>query len=97
MVRMASWRLLGRSRHLTGADLDGVDGVAGVVGGTSSRSMKDVRWAMLEGRGSIEGLWGFSLPCCWWEWVASSSFRKPSEEASSLEDSMAKSCDATVS
>ena len=97
MVRMANWRLLGRSRHLTGAGFDGVDGVAGVVGGASSRSMKEVRRLMLEGRGSIDGLSGLSLPCCWWDWVASSSFRKPSEEASSLESSMAKSCEATHS
>ena len=97
MVRMASWRLLGRSRHLTGPGFDGVDGVAGVMGGASSRSMKEVRRPMLEGRGSMEGLWGFSLPCWWWDWDASSSFRKPSEEASSLEDSMAKSFETTLS
>ena len=97
MVRMASWRLLGKSRHLTRPGFDGVDGVAGVVGGASSRSMKEVRRAILEGRGSMEGLLGFSLPCCWWEWDASSSFRKGSEEASSLEDSIAKSCEVTLS
>ena len=97
MVRMASWRLLGRSRHLTRPGFDGVDGVAGVVGGTSSRSMKEVRRAMLEGRGSMEGLFGFSWPCCWWNWDASSSFRKRSEDASSLEGSMAKSCATTLS
>ncbi len=97
MVRMASWRLLGRSRHFTRPGFDGVDGVAGVVGGASSRSMKEVRRAMLEGRGSMEGLLGFSVPCCWWDWVASSSFRKASEEASSLEGSMAKSCEAKLS
>ena len=97
MVRMANWRLLGRSRHLTGPSLDGVDGVAGVVGGTSSRSMKEARRPMLEGRGIMEGPWGFSLPFCWWDWVASSSFRKVSDEASSLEDSVAKSCATTLS
>ena len=97
MVRMASWRLLGRSRHLTGPGLDGVDGVAGVVSGTSSRSMKEARRPMLEGRGRMEGRVGFLLPCCWWDRVASSSLRKPSEEASSLEDSMAKSCETIFS
>ena len=65
MVRMASWRLLGRSRHLTGAGFDGVDGVAGVVGGASSRSMKEVRRTILEGQGGTEGLSGLPLPCCW--------------------------------
>lgn len=93
MVRMASWRLLGRSRHLTGAVFDGVDGVVGVVGEASSRSMKEARRPMLEGRRSIEGLLGLSLR----DWFPSSSFRKPSEEASSLKASIAKSCEATLS
>ena len=56
---MASWDFSGRSRQATGPGLSGLEGAGdgdGGLGGTSSWSRKEAWRAMLERRGSMDGL-----------------------------------------